>query len=103
MTGPGHDARLVNAVEHVDDVEVGELLQPEERVGLEPLVEADNRLDAPPVVVDRLGPAPDHGGHGPQRDLAGHGRSGAQEQPLVVPQLVQTKQLPARCMALPHW
>lgn len=26
-----------------------------------------------------------------------------QEQPLVVPQLAQTKHDPARCMALPHW
>jgi hypothetical protein len=25
------------------------------------------------------------------------------EQPLVVPQLEQTKQAPARCMTMPHW
>ena len=25
------------------------------------------------------------------------------EQPLVVPQPVQTKQAPARCMTTPHW
>ena len=28
---------------------------------------------------------------------------GRQEQPLVVPQLEQTKQAPARCMTMPHW
>ena len=27
----------------------------------------------------------------------------SQEQPLVVPQLEQTKQAPARCMTMPHW
>jgi hypothetical protein len=25
------------------------------------------------------------------------------EQPLVVPQLLHTKQAPARCMTMPHW
>ena len=28
---------------------------------------------------------------------------GRYEQPLVVPQLEQTKQAPARCMTMPHW
>ena len=47
-------------------VETGHRVGPELRT-----VEADHRIDAAPVVVDRLGPATDDDSHGLQRDHDG--------------------------------
>jgi hypothetical protein len=41
-------------VERVDHLEVRERVEARERLGAEAVVEADDRLDVAPVVVDRL-------------------------------------------------
>ena len=45
---------LLDQVERVDHLEVRERVEAGERLGAEAVVEADDRLDVAPVVVDRL-------------------------------------------------
>jgi hypothetical protein len=45
---------LLDQVEGVDHLEVRERVEARERLGAEAVVEADDRLDVAPVVVDRL-------------------------------------------------
>jgi dCTP deaminase len=52
-TGAGLDGILRDAVEHVDDVEVGELFQSEQRLGAEAVGQHDRRRLAVPIVVGR--------------------------------------------------
>ena len=68
------DVRRVDTIEHVDQLDVAELVEPLEHLGLEPLVEPDDRLDGLPVVVDGLGAATDDHGDRLEAQSGGHGR-----------------------------
>jgi hypothetical protein len=79
VTCPGFDRRRVHAVEDVDHLEVAELLQPGERVGSEALVQAHDRRDSVPVVVDGIAAAADDDCDGLDVQCGGHARIMANE------------------------
>ena len=58
MTGADGDPRLVDLVEHVHDLDVGELVESVERVRRETVVDDDLAEYAAPVVVERFGAPP---------------------------------------------
>ena len=74
VTGTRLDVRGVDAVEHVDDLDVAELLEAVERFWPEALVEPHDRLDAVPVVVDGLAAPADDGRDRLETQRGGHGR-----------------------------
>jgi hypothetical protein len=70
----GLDVRRIHPVEHVDDLDVAERIEPLERLGLEALIEPDDGLDALPVVVDGLGAAADDRRDRLETQCGGHQR-----------------------------
>jgi len=72
MARPGDDLVLVDSVEQVYDVEVLEVVESLERLGVEALVEHDRRLYTFPVIVDRLRAPTDNDSDRVEHDVIVH-------------------------------